>query len=130
LKQITPNLARLLEAQQAAVQSLQASAVGDRGRDLSQQSTAGRSIRLRSSARRRRVGAAAQGLLPGDSPRQPEQGRDFVRRAWAKAGRARGDRLADEQKIMAAQGDQGQAREEAKPRLKGRIEMDDAYLGG
>ena len=48
----------------------------------------------------------------------------------AELGRRLGVREATawlmKQKIMAAM----QAREEAKPKLKGRVEMDDAYLGG
>ena len=66
------------EARQAAVQSLQASGLGHRGHDLSQHQ------------------AAAEGLVPGDLPRQPEQGRDLLGGAWTAARRARGDRLADE----------------------------------
>src|SRR3954447_2024676 len=77
--------------------------------------------------------AAADGLVPGHLPPDAEQGRRLVDRAGPPIGREAGHRLADE--TQADAGDGGlmramAAREAAEPKLSGRVEMDDAYLGG
>ena len=65
-------------------------------------------------------------LVFGDLPPDPEQGRDELGRAGPPARHAPADRLALKHKLMAAM----QARDAAKPKLAGRVEVDDAYLGG
>src|SRR5688500_15693424 len=91
--------------------------------------------------------AAADRLVPGHLPPGPEQGRDQLDRAGAPARGAAAHGLAHE-----AQADAGAYRlacasrlpggtgltalpsmadrEEQKPKLQGRVEIDDAYLGG
>jgi hypothetical protein len=71
---------------------------------------------------------AADGLVPGDLPPEPEQGRDELGRACPPARPPAADRLAAQ--AQADGGDGRAGREAEKPKLAGRVELDDAYLGG
>ena len=62
--------------------------------------------------------AAADHLVSGDLPPEPEQGRDELGRAGAAAGHAPADRLADQ--AQADGGDAGARRREAQARRPGR----------
>ena len=61
---------------------------------------------------------AADHLVPGDLPSEPEQGRDELGRAGAAAGHPAADRLADE--AQADGGDAGPRRRQAQARRPGR----------
>ena len=71
--------------------------------------------------------AAADHLVSGDLPSEPEQGRDELGRAGAPARHAAADGVADEAQ---ADGGDGSARGRRSPSSQGRVEVDDAYLGG
>jgi hypothetical protein len=65
-------------------------------------------------------------LVRGHLPPDPKQGRDQLGRARAAARREAGHGLADEAQAHAGH---GRARG-GEPKLEGRIEIDDTYLGG
>ena len=69
---------------------------------------------------------AADDVVSGDLPSDPEQGRDVVGRAGAAAGHRQPTAWLMKHKLMAAMA----ARDAGKPKLEGRVEVDDAYLGG
>ena len=72
--------------------------------------------------------AAAYRLVPGDLPPDPEQGRDDVRSSW-RGGWATRQPTAWLIEAEADGGD-GASASADKPKLAGRVEVDDAYLGG
>ncbi len=70
--------------------------------------------------------AAADDLVSGDLPSDAEQGRDVVGRAGTASWDTPADGVADQ-----AEADGGDGGDETgKPKLAGRIEVDDADLGG
>ena len=69
--------------------------------------------------------AAADVLVPGDVADRDGQERDQLGRAGSEAWDQAGQRWSLKQKIMAVMAEQ-----ESRKRLDGRVEMDDACLGG
>ena len=88
--------------------------------------TGARSSSRSPPARCSRHQAAADRLVRGDLPPDPGEERDQLDRAGAAAGGAAADGLAGE-----AQADAGHGRARGREaEARGRVEMDDAYLGG